>query len=315
MFLSTGQRFVTAAIFSLLYTLGPNVGRSQEKTAPGARPQAAAGNKRKADQVAAAAVMQSVAKAFEARDAKQLAAHWTAEGEYQNAQGVDVHGREELEKIFAALFAKTPEVTAQIRAETLRFLSADIAIEEGRVTVQRGPTEPTTEADYTALLVRGGGQWSLVQLTETAVDEPSIEDLSWLIGEWKTESGKEANLLVTFAWDANKKFIHVRFTRNEKELAVSGTQVLGIDPATGEIRSWIFEADGGIGEADWSRDGDHWTLDVHATLADGSSLKETNIYRRINDELMTWQSIDRVLDEAELPDLPPVKVTRVNTQK
>ena len=57
-----------------------------------------------------------------------------------------VRGREALEKAFAEFFAKTPEVTATMRPEALRFLSRDSGIEEGSVTIRRGPAEPATNA-------------------------------------------------------------------------------------------------------------------------------------------------------------------------
>ena len=94
---------------------------------------------------------------------------------------------------------------------------------------------------------------------------------------------------------------------------LSGTQVIGVDPATGELHSWTFEADGGVGEADWSRDGDHWVLDAAGTLTDGGTLTETNVLRRINDDTLTWQSVDRLLDDETIPDLAPVKVSRIKS--
>jgi hypothetical protein len=88
-----------------------------------------------------------------------------------------------------------------------------------------------------------------------------------------------------------------------------------VDPATGALHTWTFEADGGVGEADWNRDGDHWVLDAAGTSSDGRQLTETNILRRVNDDTFTWQSVDRTLDDNTIPDLPPVKVTRVKTEK
>src|SRR5262249_51244376 len=102
-----------------------------------------------------------------------------------------------------------------------------------------------------------------------------------------------------------------QFNIKEKGLALSGSQVIGVDPATGAIHTWTFEADGGVGEADWSRDGDHWVLEAAGTLTDGSTLTETNILRRVNDDTFTWQSVDRKHGDEVLPDLAPVKVTRV----
>ena len=117
----------------------------------------------------------------------------------------------------------------------------------------------------------------------------------------------------SYAWAPGETFLQARFAIEEDEaaLALSGSQVIGIDPATGALHGWTFGADGGIAEADWFPDGDHWVLEAAGTLADGRTLTETNILRRVDYDTFTWQSVDRLLDDAPLPDLPPVKVTRV----
>jgi uncharacterized protein (TIGR02246 family) len=257
------------------------------------------------------AALESFAKAFESRDAKVLAAQWTAEGEYQPLERGPVRGREALEKGFTAFFAKTPEVKAKIQSESLRFLGGDLAVDEGSATIQRGPAEPASTVGYRALLVRENGRWQLAQLVEIPGDKPSISDLGWLIGQWKSAGNQGAEIMSTYSWSASKKFIHVQFAIKEKELALGGSQVIGVDPATGGIRSWTFEADGGVGESNWSRDGDHWVIAAEGTLADGSTLGETNILRKINDDTFTWQSTERSHGETSLADLAPVKVTRV----
>jgi uncharacterized protein (TIGR02246 family) len=273
-----------------------------------------ASDARAQDRVAIEGMMQSLLKACEARDAKQVAAHWTFEGELQNDLGVQLQGRPALEEAFTAVLAKTAEVKANRKNPSLRFLSQDSAIEEGVILIQRGLAEPTTEAEYSALLVREDGKWLIAQLTESSIQEDSLEDLAWLIGDWKTTVNDAVELRSSYSWNGSKNFIHVRFSRTEQDVSVSGDQVLGVDPATGQIRAWIFEADGGIGESYWQRDGDHWTATLVATLADGRTLTETNVLRRINDDSFTWQSIGRALDDQPLPDLSPNKVERIRQQ-
>jgi len=259
--------------------------------------------------------LESFVKAFESRDAKALAAHWTAEGEYSNEAGATIQGRAAIEKAFTALFAKTPELTAKIQPESLRFLSRDTATGGGSVTVQRGPAAVASNVRYRTLIVWEDGRWRLAQLSESPNDKVSIADLDWLIGEWKSTGGQGAEIRTTYSWAPSKKFINVQFSIKEKELALTGSQVIGVDPATASIHSWTFEADGGVGEGEWSRDGDHWVLDAAGTLTDGTTLTETNILRRINEDTFTWQSIHRLLDDSEIPDLPPVKVSRIKPQR
>lgn len=263
------------------------------------------------DRAAIRETMASFANAFEGRDALKLAAHWTAEGEHQTARGDTIRGREALQAGFEGFFAATPEVHADLQPETLRFLSQDSAIDEGSVTIRKGFSDASITASYRALLVREEGQWRLASLSESTSNAVSMKDLAWLVGEWNSVSGAGAEIHTTYTWDANQKFIHGKFSIKEAERALSGTQVIGVDPETGAIHSWTFEANGGIGEADWIRDGDHWVLDAEGTLANGSSLIQTNILTRVNDDTFTWQSTGRLLDDTPVADLAPVKVTRV----
>lgn len=286
--------------------------RAQTKASPATRPTEA----RSADRAAVRSALDALVKSFEARDARLLAASWTAEGEYKNEAGVTVRGREGLEKAFGEFFAKTPEVKAKLRSESLRFVGNDSAIDEGLVTIHRGPVTPATSAQYSALLVREDGRWRVAQLQESPpADAASVEELSWLIGEWQASKADGAEIRTTYSWLPGKKFIQVQFSIQESALSLSGSQIIGVDPATGALRSWTFEADGGVGEAEWNRDGNHWVLDVTGTLNDGRTLTETNVLRRVNEDTLTWQSVGRRLDDVEIPDLAPVKVTRLRTKK
>jgi hypothetical protein len=226
-----------------------------------------------------------------------------------------LHGRAALEQAFAAFFAKMPELKAESQPESLRFISRDSAIQEGVVSIQRGPTDPLAPARYSALFVREDGRWRLASLVESAKDDVSVAELAWIVGTWKSNAESGAEIDSTYTWAANKRFIHGHFSIKERELTLAGDQIIGVDPATGLLHSWTFEADGGVGEADWTRDGDHWVLEASGTLTDGSTLSETNVLRRINGDTFTWQSIDRLLDDDELADQPPVKVSRVKPAK
>lgn len=302
-------------IFTYAVLLFSPLAWAQEKAK--AKPADAAGDSRSADKAAIAEVFKSLGKAFAGRDAQAVAAHWTTEGEYENQAGVSLKGKDAIANAFASFFAKTPEVKSEAQPGVLRFLAKDAAVSEGKVTVQRGPTVPATTAKYTAFLMREDGKWRLAKLSESASEESSLQALSWLEGEWKSAAGEKAEIRTIYSWSPNRKFLHANFTIKEKEkgISLSGQQIIGIHPATRELHSWIFEADGGVGEGEWQRDDDHWTVEASGTLVDGSELSQTNILRRINDDLFTWQSVYRSLDGKELADLPPVKVTRVKSEK
>lgn len=288
---------------------------AQEKVKP--KSVDAAGDTRAADRAALADVFKSLSKAFAARDPEAVAAHWTAEGEYENEAGVALKGRTALVTAFSGFFVKTPEVKSEVQPGASRFLAKDAAVSEGKVAVQRGPTLPTTYAKYTALLVREDGKWRLAELRESPWEESSLQQLSWLEGEWKSAAGENAEIRTVYTWSSNRKFLHGQFTITEKDkgLSLTGQQIIGIHPATGQLHAWIFEADGGVGESQWQRDDDHWMIQATGSLSSGGEMSETNVLRRINNDLFTWQSVYRSLNGNDLADLPPVKVARTKVEK
>src|SRR5262245_37715471 len=78
-------------------------------------------------------------KAFDAGDAKAVAALWTTNGEYVDEVGRRLQGREAIEKEFATFFTanKGAKITSHI--ESLRLINAETAIEDGSDVVEPAP--------------------------------------------------------------------------------------------------------------------------------------------------------------------------------
>jgi uncharacterized protein (TIGR02246 family) len=270
---------------------------------------------RPADEKAIREAAQGLARAFEKGDAKAMAAFWTEEGEYVDESGTPVRGRAALEKAYLDFFAKRPELKVESKTDSIRFIGKDAAVEEGTFTVHAKSSPPNTSR-YSALHVRQDGRWLVALLKEWGDDEANrakLDDLAWLIGTWKSESG-DVQAQTEYEWAENKKFIRCKYTvTNKKDKATpgSGTQVIGIDPARGLIRAWTFDSEGGIGEATWTLEGNRWVIDSSGTLVDGSETTATNLLQRKGDNAFTWRSVQRTLENEKLPDLGPIQVTRV----
>jgi uncharacterized protein (TIGR02246 family) len=265
---------------------------------------------RPADRAAIAAGMQEFVRTFERGDAKALAAFWTEEGEFVGGDGTSVRGRAALAKAYAGFFAKHPKVKVEVDRDSLRFLSRDTAVEEGHFKMRKDKTEAPASVRYSALCVREGGKWFLALLREWPDEGTSLRDLEWLIGSWEAK-GDGVEVHTTYEWEENKAFIRVRFSIREEGHTLTGTEMIGKDPSTGQLRSWTFGSHGGFGGAVWSRDGQKWLQEAEGVHADGTPLRATNILTRMGDDAFTWQSVHRAEHDEELPDLPPVKVTRV----
>jgi len=115
----------------------------------------------------------------------------------------------------------------------------------------------------------------------------------------------------TYSWDDKKNTIRCQIRITGKGKNVNATQILLKDPRSGQMRSWIFDDDGGFGDGAWTRDGKRWVITATGVQADGGELTATNILTPVNRDTFTWQSTERTLDGEELSNVPPVKVRRV----
>ena len=120
-----------------------------------------------------------------------------------------------------------------------------------------------------------------------------------------------AEVHTTYEWDAKKNMIRGKFSIKEPDRTLTGSQVIMKDPRSGLLHSWLFEEDGGFGEGAWTRDGKKWVIDASGVQPDGGEMSATNILTPIDKDSFTWQSTERTLDGEDLPNIPPVKVTRV----
>jgi len=302
-----------AAILGVLVVGGLGLGLHAQGQAPGGQSKTATpatgSADRPADRAAIREALKSFVAAFEKGDAAAAAGHMTTGAELMAPDGTTEHGREAIQKAYTEHFAKFPKHKVTVESESLRFTSRDTALDEGHMTVARGSDDPGTFR-YVVLLVREDGKWQIAVLRNDESDQAELRDLEWLIGQWEAK-GPEAQAQTTYEWVGNKAFIRSQFTVKEKDKTLTGTQMIGLDPNTGELRIWTFEADGGYGEGTCTREGKKWVFSSSATLADGSAMTATNILTQLNNDSFTWQPVNLTIDDEPVGNLPPVKVTRV----
>jgi uncharacterized protein (TIGR02246 family) len=255
-------------------------------------------------------------EAFNAKDAAALSKHWSDKGAYvRPSDGVRVVGRKAIEKEFKAAFGERPDAVLAVKIDTIRFVTSDVAIEEG-VAVVTSPGATPTRTGYAAVHVKGNGQWQVDSIREAdlaVAEEPAgnrLAELAWLVGDWIDQS-ETATVETSVTWTKNKTFLSYAFkvaTGGSDEL--EGTQVIGWDPVKKTIRSWVFDSDGGFGEGVWTQNDDRWEVKLRQVLADGRTASSTNIYTQVDDNTFTWQAANREIDGESLPDVEPVTVVR-----
>jgi uncharacterized protein (TIGR02246 family) len=276
----------------------------------------------KADHTASEAAIrkavESYVAAFNQGDAKALAGMWSPEAVYTNPlSGEQVVGRKAIEKQFAGIFAEAKGAKLAATTDSVQFISPSVAIEHGTAKVIRADQEPE-ESQYTAIYMKLDGQWLLDRVTEEDVrvvksNYEQLKELEWMIGTW-VDQDEQARIETTCKWTKNRNFITRMFSLTVRDrIEVSGMQIVGWDAESKQIRSWVFDSDGGFGEGIWSKKDKAWHIRATGVAPHGSRSSSTNIITYVDDDTFTWQSINRVAGGELLPNVDEVVVVRQAT--
>jgi hypothetical protein len=139
-----------------------------------------------------------------------------------------------------------------------------------------------------------------------------LRGLEWAVGDWADEEDGPEVSLVTFEWSSERNFLISTQSVTVGDTLVSGvTEWIGWDPATSQLRSCSFEANGGTGQGVWSNEGNEWIIQTNLILPGGKKLSATNVVTRNGPDVITWQSKDRTLDGETLPDAKQITMKRV----
>jgi uncharacterized protein (TIGR02246 family) len=263
-------------------------------------------------------------KAFNAGDAKAIGALWISDGEFIDPMGDKIAGREAIEKLFQDFFTQTPGEKLSIKVLSLkedeqgRVAVAEIAAEVSPPLPDRMGTNKTT-----IVLVRSGDNW-LIEGVREKLDLPAsyehLKDLDWLVGSWSNETPSSAkpakagqiSINSTYKWTANKSFLTRTFDTRVQQLDLHGTEIIGWDPRTKSIRSWMFESTGGFTESTWKPEGKQWIIEIKGVLAGGGTVSSTSTLTKVDENTLTIQSRDRMRGGKPQPDIAPITIHRVN---
>lgn len=238
-------------------------------------------------------------------DSKALAAMFSEDAEVVEEDGGRYQGRDLIEKRLADTFAASPGAKIAIETDAIRFLSPEVAKEEGRSLFTPATGSPQ-ESSFTVLYVRREGRWLISSVREDPVEaerpQDRLKDLAWMVGEW-VEERPDALVRLSCRWAEGGTFLLREITvKREGKPVTSISQRIGWDPLARQVRSWEFDAAGGFGEGRWSRDGDRWTIKHTGVQADGLASSATNIMTKEGPDAVRWASTDRVVGDESLPD-------------
>ena len=255
-------------------------------------------------------------EAFQGGNAKSVAAFWAPDGEHTDLSGRRLKGRDDIEKALQDLFTENKGLKVRIESESLRFLTPDVAIEEGISFVLRPDESPPNRARYTNVHVKKDGKWLLGSVTNTPYVPPSnhehLRGLEWAIGNWSSENEKGESEHLQISWTDNQNFVVASFAATVNGVSVGrATHWIGWDPQAKRVRSWIFDATGGFGEGAWTKEGDKWVIKTTSVLQDGKKAAATIALASGGADTLTLQARERTVDGTAVPDRKEFKLKRV----
>ncbi len=273
------------------------------------------------DEAGVRAASRRYREALERGDGPALAALWTADGDIVDEKGNVLAGRT---TVAATSKPATDAIkpTFRISDTSLRFLTADVALEDGTVEVTLPGLVRPLQGRFSATWVREADGWKIAALREDRLDADAgterLEDLDWMVGDWVVvdeRAGKPAAagpekpaIEMKVQWNANRTFLlrDVKIAAPgaaDDATALHVTQRIGWDPLGRQIRSWVFSSDGGHGEAVWSRDGDSWVARTTGVLPDGTQTSSLNIYTFDGKDRCAWRSLPTHIGGEHTPPL------------
>jgi uncharacterized protein (TIGR02246 family) len=247
-----------------------------------------------------------------------LASLWSTDAVYIDPlTGEETVGRDEIEKVFADAFSDNQDVKLSVEDVSLDFVSPNVAVVRGTAHVTRSGEAPN-DSEFTSVRVKQGGKWLIDRVSEVEKEKPQpsnyehLKELEWMIGSWHDDDPRPSIEIQTDCdWTKNKNFITRSFAvAIGNQTDKSGMQIIGWDPNAKQIRSWVFDSDGGYAEGVWTHKGDKWFIKNTGVLPDGAKTSGTNIVTYLDNNSFKWESVNREIDGQLQPNVDPVLVVR-----
>ena len=252
-------------------------------------------------------------EAYNKGDAKTLAGFYSEDVDYIDQDGAEVKGRNAMQKLLADNFQQNPGVKLAITTEEVKRLTPDVKVTRGFATVTPANGAATTTR-YTLVKVRKGDHWEISQMNEREAPPLSayskLAALEWLVGTWQDKSGDQT-VQGKINWAGDKNFLVRTIHVQGNQTTTDGWEIIGWDPVQQQIRSWIFDSNGGFGESTWVNNGENWLIRASNVLPDGSRSTAENVLTKVDDNKFTWESQNRTLNGEPQPSLDKIEVQRV----
>ncbi|HEY2760622.1 MAG TPA: nuclear transport factor 2 family protein [Pirellulales bacterium] len=245
--------------------------------------------------------------ALQKGDLKALADFWTADGTWTDGSGKTVNMHDWLGKATSGERRSTGnsgndttiagQRSIKVSDVVVRLIAPNVAEEEGNILSTTNDLG-NGKGHYVAIWVKQDKRWKLNTVHEMHYGEETsspLTSLDILAGQWSGTSN-QSTIKVSTSWDATKKFMRREFSIVSGAASLAGTQELGWDPVSRQIKSWTFFTDGSRGEGLWKMEGNVWMVASTRILSDGTTSSSTQVYEFPDRNTMSWKTIRGSVD-------------------
>jgi uncharacterized protein (TIGR02246 family) len=243
--------------------------------------------------------------AYNAKNATALGDLFTRDAEIEDDDGEVTRGRDAIVARFAKMFGDGQSGTLSVTTNSLRFLTKDLAIEEGTALLSGGGGAPPQTNRYSLIYARQDGRWLHARIRDEQPDEVSpreqLRQLEWMLGEWVNE-GDDGIVKTHCKRSDHGNFLIRGFdVKVEGRISLSGTQRIGWDAQRKQFRMWVFDDRGGFAEGLMSRDGERWISRASGVRPDGQPVTVTTVFSPLGKDRILWEILERTVGGEVVP--------------
>lgn len=262
------------------------------------------------DLIAIKATADKYCEAFNAQNSAGLAQLFTDDAEFVDGNDTVVHGKKAIEEAFAGYFRKTAKGKLVIDMDLVRRLAPTALVEEGTYHFEGagGQTSAAGNSRYVILHVKLNEGWRIASIRcerdNASSGGEQLKQLDWLVGSWVDEGADEV-IRSTWKWSEDGNFLLGDFLVESKgRQLMKGTQRLGWDGSRKQIRSWVFDSEGGFVEGFWRKTpSGAWLVKGSGVNSEGETTSQTTVYEPRNKDRFQLTMRDRIDGDEVFPDI------------
>lgn len=254
--------------------------------------------------------LKAYAEAFNKGDLQGAVAFWSEDGELIDEDG-NVKDKAAITESLKSLCKPDSGNKLAATLKNVKLVGGAVALIEGSAELTTAEGTETSNFEGVMVLDADSKKWMFSRVRDLPSDDmpqfapaqETLKSLEWLVGNWSSKEGDQT-LTMNVRWMKNRAYLIVEQSISVKDSETLGiTMMIGYDPISEQIHSWVFDTQGGRGEADWTQDGNTWNVEAVGVTSEGMEASSTPVWKFIDENTFEWSSVNRQVDGQPRPDI------------